>query len=194
MNEQMPNQLLIVAGPNGAGKTTFARKYMELSGYHYLSADELATHLTPRTVAEVKIQAGRNFFQQLAVLRTTGANIIMESTLAGLGLQRIIADFKTTGYVITIVFIYLETPEACLERVKNRVLKGGHNVPASEVKRRFYRSKKNFWQIYKNQVHHWHLFCNQRDFFQEVAIGEESLFIVTDQTLFEQFLPDLTNL
>jgi len=43
----MPKRLVIVAGPNGARKTTFARAYLEVYPYKYLSADALAAELSP---------------------------------------------------------------------------------------------------------------------------------------------------
>ena len=121
---------------------------------------------------------------------TTGQNILIESTLSGLGFQRIISRLKQAGYTITISFIYLETPEVCIKRVNERVLKGGHNVPEIEIKRRFIRSKKNFWSIYKNQVDSWYLFYNRNRGFLEIAMGQGEQLTITDEIAFEQFLRD----
>ncbi len=59
----MPKDVIIVAGPNGSGKTTFATQYIEIYGYHYLSADAIAAQLAPHCkVQDYKVQAGRAFF------------------------------------------------------------------------------------------------------------------------------------
>ncbi len=189
----MPKNVVIIAGANGAGKTTFANQYVDISAYHYLSADAIAEKLAHQAFNEVKVQAGREFFNQLTELIAEGKDIVVESTLSGLGFQRIIHRFNQAGYTITILFIYLETPAVCIKRVNERVLKGGHNVPEVDIQRRFYRSKDNFWHTYKNQVSHWHIFYNASDSFIEVAVGEETKFIIIDETLFELFLRDVTS-
>ncbi|HEC86188.1 MAG TPA: hypothetical protein ENI48_13295 [Thioploca sp.] len=188
----MSKNMMIFAGPNGAGKTTLAYEYLDVFNYYYLSADAIATELAPDgKFHDVKIQAGRKFFHQLNNLIAEGKDIIIESTLSGLGFQRIIQRFKQANYTITISFIYLETPEVCIKRIKERVLKGGHHVPEKDVKRRFIRSKNNFWHTYKNQADYWHLFYNTNYSFIEVAIGQDTKFTVTDEALFKLFLRDL---
>jgi len=187
----MPKNVIILAGPNGTGKTSFANQYVETSSYQYLSADAMAEKLAPQSFNEVKVKAGREFFKQITEMIAESKDIIVESTLSGLGFQRIIHRLNQAGYRITILFIYLETPEVCIKRVKERVLKGGHDVPEVDIQRRFDRSKKNFWRIYKKQAHYWHLFYNSSDGFIEVAVGKETQLTITDEVLFEIFLQEI---
>ncbi|RKZ53051.1 MAG: hypothetical protein DRR16_20855 [Candidatus Parabeggiatoa sp. nov. 3] len=187
----MPKNVIILAGPNGAGKTSFANQYIEISSYEYLSADAIAEKLAPQPFNEVKVKAGREFFKQITEVIAESKDIVVESTLSGLGFQRLIHRFKQAGYRITILFIYLDTPEVCIKRVQERVLKGGHDVPEVDIQRRFYRCKQNFWSVYKKQAHYWHLFYNGGDGFIEVAVGKETQFMVTDEVLFEIFLHEI---
>ena len=184
----MSKKVVIVAGANGSGKTTFANQYVKRFAYQYLGADDIAAILAPNKFHDVKIQAGRQFFKQLTELIAEGKNFVVESTLSGLGFQRIIPRLNLAGYMITIVFVYLPTPENCINRVKERVLKGGHSVPEGDIKRRFYRSTNNFWHNYKNQADYWHLFYNATDGFIEVAGGKANQFNIINETLFKQFL------
>ncbi len=124
----------------------------------------------------------------MADLIVEGKNFVVETTLSGLGFQRLIRRFNQADYTITLLFIYMETPEECVGRVKERVLKGGHSVPEVDIQRRFYRSKNNFWHIYKNLVHYWLMFYNTNDGFIKVATGEGRQFSVTNEALFELFL------
>jgi predicted ABC-type ATPase len=57
----------------------------------------------------------------MAKLITEGKNFVVESTLSGLGFQRMIHRLNKAGYTITILFVYLETAEICIKRVKERV-------------------------------------------------------------------------
>ena len=120
-----------------------------------------------------------------------GKDFIVESTLSGLGFQRLIRRLNQADYTITIVFIYLPTPESCIKRIKERVLKGGHDVPEVDIKRRFLRSQNNFWHCYKNQANYWHLFYNVTDEFVEVAAGKANQFVIINETLFKLFLREV---
>jgi predicted ABC-type ATPase len=52
-------------------------------------------------------------------------------------------DLKKRGYKITIFFLWAPTVEITGWRVKERVLKGGHNIPEADQLRRFARSVVN---------------------------------------------------
>ena len=60
-----------------------------------------------------------------------------ETTLSG---HRILATIKKAiekGYYIRLYYVGLNTVEESLARIENRVKKGGHNIPDTDVKRRF---------------------------------------------------------
>lgn len=186
-------QAVIVAGPNGSGKTTFALEYVAAYGFQYLSADAIAAELSPNDWQKVKVKAGKLFLQKLEQLSKIGNSIVVESTLAGLSFRKIIQDLKLAGYEISIVFVFLDNPDICIARIKERVLKGGHHVPDEDVKRRFYRSIRNFWSVYKKLVDYWSLFYNSNDSFQEVAVGESNGCVVADELLIDRFLKQVNN-
>ena len=70
------------------------------------------------------------------------------------------------------MFVFLATVEVAINRIKERVLQGGHSVPIDDIVRRFYRSKNNFWNIYKNMVDNWHLIYNSGENFEVIAIKD----------------------
>lgn len=47
MTNKKKKQVVIVAGANGSGKTTFARKFLDVTKYEFLNADEIAKELNP---------------------------------------------------------------------------------------------------------------------------------------------------
>ena len=142
-------------------------------------------------MSSVKIQAGRLFIREIQELIESGGDFVVEVTLAGKGFARIISRLKRAGYTVAIVFVFLKSPETCVARVRNRVSAGGHHVPTEDVIRRFYRSKHNFWYIYRDLVDEWHLFYNSAEHFQEVAIGIDKQVKVISEDFFELFMRDI---
>jgi predicted ABC-type ATPase len=57
-------------------------------------------------------------------------------------------------------FLWVDTVGVALARVKERVLKGGHDVPQAVIHRRFGRSIRNFFLDYRVLADSWYLFDN----------------------------------
>jgi predicted ABC-type ATPase len=72
----------------------------------------------------------------------------IETTLSGKNYLDLIAKVKQQGYLVNLVFLYLDIPELAKERVENRVRAGGHSIPESDIMRRFYRGITNLIDFY----------------------------------------------
>jgi predicted ABC-type ATPase len=81
-------------------------------------------------------------------------------------------DLKKRGYKITIFFLWAPTVEITGWRVKERVLKGGHNIPEADQLRRFARSGVNFLHHYRPLADIWILFDNSGPEPVPIASGE----------------------
>ncbi len=90
-------------------------------------------------------------------------------------------------YSVVVVFIFVSNVDFCAERIATRVQKGGHNIPLEDIKRRFHRSLKNFWDIYRHDCNLWYLYYNAEDDFQEVARHLQKDLYVLDESLFVTF-------
>lgn len=187
---KMPNHphTTIIAGPNGSGKTTFALDYLTLAEQPFLNADEIAKELSPEDVSKVQLSAGKEYFKRLRSLISNQQSFIFESTLSGKGTTRIIENLRQAGFTISINYLFLETPEACIARVAERVSNGGHHVPNEDVIRRYWRSKSNSWHNDKNLVDRWGIYINSNDNFEEVAFGKEDDYEISNTQQFENFM------
>ena len=184
----MQKEIIIIAGANGVGKTTFARAFLREYDYEFLNADEIAKSLSAENPQDKKISAGKLFFQQLNNAVAGNKSLLIESTLSGRYLQKFIENVKTKNYQITIIFLFAESPEILIERIAERVKKGGHFVPDGDVRRRFVRGRRNFWEVYKDLADSWSLIYNSEGRFQEIALSENKEIEIFDENLYRNFL------
>lgn len=188
MDIHQDKHIIIVGGANGSGKTTFAVSFLKQKKYIYISADEIAKELNPENFDSVRLKAGKLFFERIMIHLDKENNILIESTLSGIYIKRFMELFRKQDYKISIVYVFLDNTEICIERIKERVLKGGHHIPNEDVIRRYSRSIYNFWEIYKNNADNWILLYNSEEKFQEVALGQGDNFIINNSSLFNVFL------
>jgi predicted ABC-type ATPase len=181
-------ELLVVGGPNGSGKSTFVAEYLQRHPRPYLCADLIATELTHLDEFARQIEAGREFLRRIEQQLATGESFIIESTLSGRTLRNFLSRAQDAGYSISFSFVYLDSPDSCIDRVHQRVRRGGHNVPVDDIRRRFTRSCANFWHIYRQIAGIWVVYYNASSEFVEVAFGCPDGFVVGDEALFRRYL------
>jgi len=68
-------------------------------------------------------------------------------------------------------YVTLPSPELAVERVALRVRQGGHNIPATDVMRRFERSLVNFHTLYRPLVDRWEVLDNSSGLLEPIANG-----------------------
>lgn len=155
-------KLYIIAGCNGAGKTTAS--YAVLPGVlecrEFVNADEIAKGLSPFNPSSVAIEAGRLMLRRIGELLTAGVSFSVETTLSTRTYINLIQQAQDHGYVVSLIYFWLNSPELAIERVKQRVANGGHDVPAAIVRRRYRSGLENFFHIYMPCVDYWMLADN----------------------------------
>ena len=180
-------EAFVVAGPNGAGKTTLALEIAADLGIPYVGADDIAARLDPVDPTRARVSAGRQFFAELDRLTGEGASFVCESTLSGRGFVGVMRQMTGAGYRVVLNYVFVSSAEVSLARVAERVRRGGHDVPAADVRRRFTRSARNFWSLYRPLADEWSLDYNGADGFRRVAAGTAHDLAVYDDELITLF-------
>jgi len=149
--------LYIIAGPNGAGKTTASFSLLPdmLECKEYVNADEIARGISPFNPEGVAIEAGRIMLQRIDELITDNESFAFETTLSTRSYAKTIERCKARGYNVTLVFFWLNSPELAMERVLLRVSKGGHNIPAAVIRRRYDKGIKNLLTLFIPVCDYW---------------------------------------
>ena len=123
----------LIAGVNGVGKSSFAGLLLSQNNDLgiFIDTDKKAASLGGT------LQGGKWAVEQIRECIEKGVSFSQETTLSGRQPLRTILQAYERGYDIHLYYIGLDTVEDSLERVANRVRRGGHSIPEETVLRRF---------------------------------------------------------
>ncbi len=124
----------IIGGVNGVGKSS-------LSGVLSAESPDLGIIIdTDKITAEHggdRIIGGKNAIEKIDKCLEKGVNFTQETTLSGARTLKTIQCARELDYYIRLYYIGINTADESIERIKNRVRKGGHNIADDVVERRF---------------------------------------------------------
>lgn len=169
----MDKKLYIIGGCNGAGKTTASYTVLPdiLNCREFVNADEIAHGLSPFNPGSVAIESGKLMLRRIKELLGRDDTFAIETTLATRSYVNLVHQAHAKGYVVTLVFFWLRTPELALQRVAERVSNGGHDIPAPTTQRRYAAGIKNLFNLYAPVVDAWFVYDNSNTPRIEVAHG-----------------------
>jgi predicted ABC-type ATPase len=101
-----------------------------------------------------------------------GESFAFETTLSGRRYGALIPAWQRHGHEVILIFLYLPSVEIAIERVRERVRQGGHNVPEEVIRRRFESGWKNF-KLFSKLVDYWHLYDNSGEIPMLLSEGQK---------------------
>lgn len=181
-------RLYILAGCNGAGKTTASYTFLPeiLDCREFVNSDEFAKSLSPFDPSSASVTASRFMLRRIEYLLGIGADFSVETTLATRSLVSIINEAHAKCYTVTILYLWLQSPEMAIQRVKDRVTTGGHNIPEDVLRRRYMTGLKYLFDIYLPLCDRWMIADNSGPGFQLIAEGDEKRSIIKDDEKFKK--------
>jgi predicted ABC-type ATPase len=185
-------KLYIISGCNGAGKTTASYTVLpEMLGCkEFVNADEIARGLSPFNSNKVAIQAGRLMLSRISELIESGVDFAFETTLATRSYVNTVKKAQDKGYFVTVLYFWLSTPELAIERVRTRVLEGGHDIPEDTIRRRYDLGIKNMFNLYIPIVNYWMFIDNSGAIFNILAEGERDEVNVKSKLVWNKLKED----
>lgn len=172
---QMVKNLYIISGCNGAGKTTASYTVLPeiLDCREFVNADEIARGLSPFNPESMAIQAGRLMLSRIEELLDKEETFSIETTLATKSYINLVRRAQIKGYRVNILFFWLRTPELAIQRVAERVAKGGHNIPEDIIIRRYVVGINNLFRLFIPEVDYWGIYDNSEQPRQKIASGSK---------------------
>ncbi len=186
----MDPNVYIIAGPNGAGKTTFAREFLPkyANCRNFINADLIAAGMSPFSPEAAAIRAGRLMLGEIELSMRRRDDFGYETTRAGRSYLRVIRRLKESGYAVHFFYLWVPSVELALARIRERVLRGGHDVPEGVVRRRFDRSMANFLVHYRLLADRWIFYDNSGSVPAIIAYGEEGELHVADTRRYNELI------
>jgi predicted ABC-type ATPase len=133
--------LWVLAGPNGAGKTTYyERKIRPVLKAEFVNADVLARQRWgPAGAERHTAEAAQLADERRLELTAARRSFVAETVFSHPSKLDLLKRAKEQGYVVWLTFIYLESAELAIARVRERTERGGHDVPADRIRGRYER-------------------------------------------------------
>lgn len=183
-------ELYVIAGPNGAGKTTFAREFLPVYAdcRNFVNADLIAQGVSPFSPEAAAFRAGRMMLDEIRTFAAKRLSFGFETTLSGRTYFRTLRELKADGYEVHFFFLWLKSPELAMSRVRERVARGGHDVPETIIRRRFGRSIRNFFVHYRQLADSWMLFDNSAEAPRMVAFERGDVLRIINKSIYSELL------
>jgi len=108
-------------------------------GLEIIDPDAIARSIMPGD----PLRAGREALRRRRDALAAGRSHLVETSLAGSGILRHMTAARREGYRIVLHYVSVVSPDRALDRIRNRVALGGHDIPEADVRRRFVRSHAN---------------------------------------------------
>lgn len=144
----------IIGGVNGVGKSSLSGVLStEISDLGIIiDADKITSEYSGD-----RIKGGKIAIELIDDCLKKGINFTQETTLSGVRTIKTIHKARELNYFIRLYYVGVNSSEESIKRIKNRVEKGGHNIPCHDVERRYSKRFEDLLKILP--------YCNEAKFY-----------------------------
>ncbi len=131
--------LHLLAGPNGSGKSSYVADVLApITRLPFINADEIAAAHWPDSAAQHAYEAAQLAEQLRRQRMTDGASFISETVFSHPSKVQLVADASSAGYLVHLHIVIVPV-DLTVQRVRERVRRGGHEVPEQKIRDRYER-------------------------------------------------------
>lgn len=148
----MPGSVIyVLAGVNGSGKSSVGGAIIRESSADYFNPDEAARAIQ-KANPDISIsdangiawQEGKHLLERAIA---EGLDYAFETTLGGKTITALLEKAISSGSEVWVWYVGLDSIEHCIDRVKARVIAGGHDIPEAKIRARFVQSPLNLIRL-----------------------------------------------
>lgn len=134
------SRLDLVAGPNGAGKSSFVQHILaeQQPGSPFVNPDEIARQRWPDDPEGHAYEAAHVAEATRTALIERGGQFIAETVFSHPSKLALIDQARAAGYFVALHVLMLPE-DVAVARVASRVERGGHSVPETKIRARYWR-------------------------------------------------------
>lgn len=138
-----------MAGPNGSGKSTIVDPYIQerFPVWPKLNADRVVLALAEERAATaspaLSLEAANLVDTTARCLMLHRQPFVLETVLASDKYRALVPAARRGGLIFRLVYVTTDRPDVNVNRVRERVLGGGHDVPEDRIRERWKRSMDN---------------------------------------------------
>lgn len=138
-------RIVVAAGTNGAGKSVIIGEFLAEHGAAFFNPDLVALKLLEHGMAreEANARAWMLGFEALQRAVANDEDFTFETTLGGESIARELHRAIAARLKVCIWYVGLASPELHIARVRARVARGGHDIPAAKIRERYPKSLAN---------------------------------------------------
>jgi predicted ABC-type ATPase len=146
-----PPKIYVLAGVNGSGKSSIGGAAIRAAGAAYFNPDEAAAKLRQlhplldqALANSTAWQIGKQLLERAIAERKEFA---FESTLGANTMTTLLITAAKAGFEVHIWYAGLDSPERNIARVRQRVSRGGHDIPEAAIRKRYETSRLNLIKL-----------------------------------------------
>jgi predicted ABC-type ATPase len=142
-------RILVLAGVNGAGKSSVGGTMLGDFGLTWFNPNTFSRELmakTSLTKEEADADAWIDGKTRLEAAIAGLVNFAFETTLGGNTIPRLLGEAARTHDVF-MIYCGLDSAEMHMARVRQRVARGGHDIPVDKIRERWVSARSNLIQL-----------------------------------------------
>lgn len=140
-------KIVVLAGTNGAGKSSVAGAALRSAGGVYFNPDEVSKtilrHNPSLSITEANSLAWQEGLARLTTAIGERTDYSFETTLGGNTIPSTLLKAANLGIDVRVWYVGLTSADLHVERVMDRVARGGHDIPEDRIRARYVSSRKN---------------------------------------------------